>query len=77
MTSMRVESGDYAVILTEKGAMPGVLQAAWKKIWMMSAAETGGTRRFVTDYETYDQRSANPTSAQVEIHLGVDHRTGY
>lgn len=72
IVSRRVEAGNYAVFLTERGAMPGVLQAEWKKIWKMSAAETGGRRRFVTDYETYDQRSADPAHAQVEIHLGIE-----
>jgi predicted transcriptional regulator YdeE len=71
MTWRRVEPGAYAVILTEKGPMPGVLQAAWARIWKMSPAELGGKRAFHTDYEVYDERSANRQSAQVEIHVGV------
>jgi predicted transcriptional regulator YdeE len=71
MTWRRVEPGAYAVVLTEKGRMPGVLQAAWARIWKMSAAELGGKRAFLTDYEVYDERSADPANAQVEIHVGV------
>ena len=71
MSWRKVETGPYAVILTDKGAMPGVLQAAWARIWKMTAADLGGKRAFVTDYEVYDQRSANPQDAQVEIHLGL------
>jgi predicted transcriptional regulator YdeE len=71
MVSIKVAPGKYAVILTEKGAMPEVLQATWAKIWKMSPAETGGKRSFITDYETYDQRNADPSRTQVEIHLGV------
>jgi predicted transcriptional regulator YdeE len=67
----KVEPGAYAVILTDKGQMPGVLQAAWARIWKMSPAELGGKRAFVTDYEIYDERSANRQSAQVEIHIGL------
>jgi predicted transcriptional regulator YdeE len=70
VTWRKVEPGAYAVVLTEKGQMPGVLQAAWARIWKMSAAELGGKRRFLTDYEVYDKRSANPADAQVEIHVG-------
>jgi predicted transcriptional regulator YdeE len=69
MTWRKVEPGTYAVILTEKGQMPGVLQAAWARIWKMSPAELGGKRAFVSDYEIYDARSANMQSAQVEIHI--------
>jgi predicted transcriptional regulator YdeE len=71
MAWRKVEPGAYAVILTEKGQMPGVLQAAWARIWKMSVAELGGKRAFLTDYEVYDQRSADMQSAQVEIHVGV------
>jgi predicted transcriptional regulator YdeE len=67
----KVEPGPYAVILTDKGAMPGVLQAAWAQIWKMKPADLGGKRAFATDYEVYDQRSADPQAAQVEIHIGL------
>lgn len=58
MTWRKVEPGTYAVILTDKGQMPGVLQAAWARIWKMAPGELGGKRAFVTDYEIYDGRSA-------------------
>lgn len=71
MTYTVVQPGPYAVVMTEVGAMPGVLQAAWRRIWRMTPAELGGRRAFQTDYEIYDQRSANPKQAQVEIHFGL------
>jgi predicted transcriptional regulator YdeE len=71
MVWKKVDPGPYAVITTDIGQMPGVLQAAWRKIWQMSPTELGGKRAFVTDYEIYDARSANPAHAQVEIHVGV------
>jgi len=71
MTWKRVEPGSYAVVLTDKGQMPGVLQDAWARIWKMSPTELGGKRAFLTDYEIYDQRSADMQSAQVEIHIGL------
>jgi hypothetical protein len=37
----------------------------------MTPAELGGKRAFVTDYEVYDEHSANMQSAQVEIHVGL------
>jgi predicted transcriptional regulator YdeE len=71
MSWRKVETGPYAMILTDKGAMPGVLQAAWARIWKMTPTELGGKRTFATDYEVYDQRSANPQDAQVEIRIGL------
>jgi len=71
MTWRKVEPATYAVLLTDKGQMPGVLQAAWDHIWHMSPGELGGKRAFVTDYEIYDKRTADPQNAQVEIHIGL------
>ena len=71
MTYRKVQPGSYAVIETAVGQMPGVLQDSWRRIWKMSPADLGGKRAFVTDYEIYDERSANPQHAQVEIHVGL------
>ena len=71
MTWRKVEPATYAVLLTDKGQMPGVLQAAWDHIWHMSPGELGGKRAFVTDYEIYDKRTENSQNAQVEIHIGL------
>jgi predicted transcriptional regulator YdeE len=37
----------------------------------MSPGQLGGKRAFITDYEIYDQRTANSQDAQVEIHIGL------
>lgn len=71
MAYKKVQPGSYSVVQTEVGQMPGVLQEAWRRIWKMSPSELGGKRAFVTDYEIYDERSANPQQAQVEIHIGL------
>jgi predicted transcriptional regulator YdeE len=49
------------------------VQAEWKRIWAMQPVDLGGKRAFLTDYEVYDSRSANPREAQVEIHIGLQH----
>jgi predicted transcriptional regulator YdeE len=71
MTFRRVIAAPYAVLTTRVGPLVAVLQAEWKKIWRATAAELGGQRAFVTDYEVYDRRSADPQLAQVEIHVGL------
>jgi predicted transcriptional regulator YdeE len=67
----RIPAGQYAVITTAQGPIAEVMQSAWKHIWTMSAAELGGQRAFLEDYEIYDHRSADPANAQVEIHVGL------
>ncbi|MGO9938905.1 MAG: GyrI-like domain-containing protein [Terracidiphilus sp.] len=71
MSWRKVEPATYVVILTERGPMPGVLQAAWDRIWHMAPGELGGKRAFLTDYEIYDKRTVDPQNAQVEIHIGL------
>jgi predicted transcriptional regulator YdeE len=71
ITYKKIVPGPYAVFTTAQGPLIDVLQAEWKKIWSMQPAQLGGKRAFVTDYEVYDARSANPQQAQVEIHVGL------
>jgi predicted transcriptional regulator YdeE len=71
MSYKKIEPGPYAVLTTGQGPLVEVLQAEWKKIWATQPVGLGGRRAFRTDYEVYDNRSANPQNAQVEIHIGL------
>jgi predicted transcriptional regulator YdeE len=71
MTYEAIATGEYAVITTDKGPVAQVIQDKWKEIWSMPASELGGKRSFLTDYEIYDHRAANPADAEVEIHLSI------
>ncbi|WP_263354278.1 GyrI-like domain-containing protein [Acidicapsa acidisoli] len=71
LTVRQIPAGQYAVITTAQGPAAEVVPSAWKHIWAMSPSELGGQRTFLIDYEIYDQRSAAPTNAQVEIHVGL------
>jgi len=72
VTFAAIATGQYAVVTTEKGPVAEVVQAAWKHIWGLSPAELGGRRAYLTDYEIYDARAANPAEAVVEIRLGLE-----
>jgi predicted transcriptional regulator YdeE len=37
----------------------------------MTAADFGGKRQYLADFEVYDQRAANPNSAVVDIYIGI------
>jgi len=67
----RIPPGNYAVLTTAQGPLIEVLQSTWKQIWSATPAQLGAPRAFVADYEIYDQRSADPNNAQVEIHVGL------
>jgi predicted transcriptional regulator YdeE len=71
MSFRRIVTGSYAVLTTARGPLVDIVQAEWKKIWAMQPADLAGKRAFLTDYEVYDSRSANPQEAQVEIHIGL------
>jgi predicted transcriptional regulator YdeE len=71
MTYEAIATGEYAIITTDKGPVVQVMQDKWKEIWSMPPSELGGKRAFLTDYEIYDHRAADPTNAEVEIHLGI------
>jgi predicted transcriptional regulator YdeE len=71
MSFRRIVPGHYTVLTTARGPLVEMVQAEWKRIWTMQPADLGGQRAFLTDYEVYDSRSANPQQAQVEIHIGL------
>lgn len=72
MVYREVSAGRYAVFTTSPGPVMEVVPKEWKRIWKTSPKEMGGRRAFITDYEVYDRRSADPSRAQVEIHIGVN-----
>jgi predicted transcriptional regulator YdeE len=72
MTYRKLAPGPYVVSITDQGPLVDVLQAEWKKIWAMPQEQMGGKRAFLTDYEVYDQRSADQSHAQIEIHIGLN-----
>jgi predicted transcriptional regulator YdeE len=72
MTYAAIATGDYAVFTTETGPVAEVVQATWKHIWNQGPKDLGHKRAFLTDYEVYDHRAADPANAKVEIHIGLE-----
>ena len=71
MSYRTIPAGRYAVFVTPKGPLVAGVQSTWKRIWSTPPVRLGGYRAFQDDYEIYDQRSADPNNAQVEIHIGL------
>jgi predicted transcriptional regulator YdeE len=66
-----VSPGKYAVITSRRGPIKEVVREVWQYIWSMSEKELGGKRAFLCDYEIYDQRSADPEKAQIDVYIGL------
>ena len=72
MTFAAIATGRYAVVTTDKGRVTEMVPGTWKEIWNMTAEELDGGRAYLTDYEVYGEKAADPTDAQVEIHLSLE-----
>lgn len=71
LVSKILPASKYVAFTTSTGPMPNVVIEAWQHIWGLSAAQLGGERAYRADFEVYDHRSADPSSAQVEIFISV------
>jgi predicted transcriptional regulator YdeE len=66
-----IPAGNYTCFRTSAGPMPEVVVDAWKEIWAMDAAELGGERAYIADFEVYDESAADPKNAVVDIYIGI------
>lgn len=60
----------YAVFTTKRGPATQVVVEAWQQIWKW--ADTSPLQRtFTGDFELYDERSADPDNAQIDIYIAI------
>jgi predicted transcriptional regulator YdeE len=71
LTVKHVPAGRYAVFSSKRGPMTEIVPEVWQRIWSMSPQELGGTRSFKSDFEIYDQRSADPENGQIDVYVGL------
>ena len=62
---------NYAKFTNQPGPMPAVCVDMWQNIWKMNAADLGGGRAYIADFEVYDERSQNPEQAVLDIYIGI------
>ena len=70
MTAITVPAGKYAVVESDKGALPEIMPKVWRRIATMPPKELGGERIFRTDYEVFPG-GFDWQDTQVEVHAGV------
>jgi predicted transcriptional regulator YdeE len=72
MVVKKVPAGKYAVITSATGPVQSVVPQTWQQIWgLEDKSQLGGVRSYKSDFEVYDQRSRDPQSSQVDIHIGI------
>lgn len=69
MVAKTAPASTYAVFTSPWGSLPDIVLATWQEIWTWQAAQ--GKRSFSGDFELYDQRSANPQHAQIDIYVAI------
>lgn len=69
--AITIPASDYQKFTTEPGPMPHVVISAWQKIWGMNEKDFGGKRKYIADFEVYDERAMNPNSAALDIYIGI------
>lgn len=69
--TLMINPQTYAKFTTLPGVMPNVVIEGWQKIWQMSAQDFGNPRKYHADFEVYDVRATNPSSAIVDIYIGL------
>ncbi|MCG8478062.1 MAG: GyrI-like domain-containing protein [Spirochaetales bacterium] len=69
MVSRRVPAARYRAVSTERGRLPDVAGAAWRRIWNDTALEA--RRAFVADIEVYGEDAVDPENARFDILIGL------
>lgn len=70
LTLKEIPAGKYAIVQSDKGALPVIMPKIWQQIWSLSPQDLGGQRAFEADYEVYPA-GFDPQNVQVTIHIGL------
>ncbi|MCS5711328.1 effector binding domain-containing protein [Candidatus Berkiella aquae] len=71
LKTISIPTSQYQRFTTEPGPMPLVVIQAWQSIWQMNQETLGGERRYLADFEVYDERAHDPHQAVVDIYIGI------
>lgn len=68
---IEIPNQTYAKMTVGPGQMPKILIDAWVQIWKMTDHDFGGRRSYAVDFEVYDERARDPSSAELDIYIGI------
>jgi predicted transcriptional regulator YdeE len=72
LKQIEIPAGNYIKLTTIRGLMPNIIIDAWHKIWKMTEGELGGKRAYLVDFQVFDERSRDPSDAEIDIYIGVE-----
>lgn len=61
----------YTKFTSNPAKMPEVVINMWQNIWQMKPEDLGGNRAYISDFEVYDERSADLNNAIVDVFIGI------
>lgn len=70
--TLTILSSYYQKFTTEPGQMPGVVISAWQDIWKMNENDFGGKRKYIADFEIYDERAVDPHNTVIDVYIGIE-----
>ncbi len=68
---LTISQQSYVKFTSEPGQIPAVCINMWRNIWKMNAADLGGKRAYIADFEIYDERSQDPQNTILDIYIGL------
>ena len=66
LDAIEIASGDYQPFEAKGNLMEGAVYKTWIEIWNTNLA-----RAYTTDFEVYDEKSADPNNAIVDIFIAL------
>jgi predicted transcriptional regulator YdeE len=72
LQAITIPSSCYLRFTTDAGLLPDVVIKAWEEIASFSEIEMQHRRKYLADFEVYDNRAANSNNAQVDIYIGIE-----
>lgn len=69
--SLIIPASTYQKFTVGSGKMPDIVIASWMQIWQMNESELGGKRKYIADFEIYDERASNFEQAVIDIYIGI------
>ena len=69
---LTIPASSYQKFTTQSGKMPAVVIDAWQEIWRMQSSDFGGKRKYIADFEVYDQRASDPNNTIIDIYIGIE-----
>lgn len=70
--ALTIPTSNYQKFTTERGKMPDIIISAWQEIWSMQPEDFIGPRKYIADFELYDERAMDPGNAVADIYIGVE-----